>query len=114
MNPKREEALFALALEKPAEKRTALLELMSDGDAALRGHLKVMRLLLDRQANANLADSGGNTPLIHAAMRGRTDAVRLLLAHGSKVNAASSHGWTPLMAAAWEGHTSIVKLLPTK
>jgi len=77
--------------------------------ASVRGHLKVMRLLLDRQVNPNLPDSGGNTPLIHAALRGRTDAVRLLLARGAKVNAASSHGWTPLMAAAWEGHTSIVK-----
>jgi uncharacterized protein len=77
--------------------------------AAARGNLKVMRLLLDWQADVNILDSGGNTALLHAAMRGRADAVRLLLKHGAKVNTPSSHGWTPLMAAAWEGHTSVVK-----
>jgi hypothetical protein len=39
MNPSREEALFALALEKPAEKRTACLNAMCDGAPALR-HLR--------------------------------------------------------------------------
>ncbi len=33
MNPNREEALFALALEKPAEKRAAFLDVMCEGDA---------------------------------------------------------------------------------
>ena len=75
--------------------------------AAVRGHLKVMRSLLERQADVNLADSGGNSPLIHAAMRGRTDAVRLLLEPGGKVDAASKSWLDPLMAAAWEGHTSV-------
>ena len=35
MNPSREEALFALALEKPAEKRAAFLDAVCEGD----GHL---------------------------------------------------------------------------
>ena len=34
MNPNREEFLFALALEKPAEKRAAFLDAMCDGDSA--------------------------------------------------------------------------------
>ncbi len=34
MNPSREEALFALALEKPAEKRAVFLDAMCEGDAA--------------------------------------------------------------------------------
>jgi hypothetical protein len=34
MNPTREEVLFALALEKPAEKRAAFLDAMGEGDAA--------------------------------------------------------------------------------
>src|ERR1041384_2483147 len=40
MNPNREEVLFALALEKPAEKRTAFLDAMCEGDAALRARLE--------------------------------------------------------------------------
>jgi hypothetical protein len=33
MNYSREESLFALALEKPAEKRAAFLDAMCEGDA---------------------------------------------------------------------------------
>src|SRR5262245_49825121 len=36
MNPTREEALFALALEKPIEKHSALLDAVCEGDSALR------------------------------------------------------------------------------
>jgi hypothetical protein len=36
MSAAREEALFALALEKPVEKRPAFLDVMCEGDAALR------------------------------------------------------------------------------
>ncbi len=36
MNTNREEVLFALTLEKPAEKRPPFLDVMCEGDAALR------------------------------------------------------------------------------
>ena len=42
MNSSPEEALFALALEKPAEKRAAFLEVMCEGDAALRQRLDAL------------------------------------------------------------------------
>ena len=42
MNPNREEALFALALEKPAEKRAAFLDAICEGDAALRQRLEAL------------------------------------------------------------------------
>ena len=38
MNSSPEEALFQLALAKPAEKSAAFLDAMCDGDAALRQH----------------------------------------------------------------------------
>ena len=38
----REEVLFALALEKPAEKRAAFLDVMCEGDAALRARLEAL------------------------------------------------------------------------
>ncbi len=40
MNPTREEALFALALAKPAEKRAAFLGVMCEGDSGLRQRLE--------------------------------------------------------------------------
>ena len=51
MNSSREEALFALALEKPAEKRAAFLDAMCDGDAALR--LRLESLLASHDATLN-------------------------------------------------------------
>ncbi len=42
MNPNREEALFALALAKPAEKRAAFLDAICDGDPALRQRLEAL------------------------------------------------------------------------
>ena len=42
MNSSPEEALFALALAKPTEKRAAFLDAMCDGDAALRARLEAL------------------------------------------------------------------------
>ena len=42
MNPSPEEALFQLALAKPAEKRAAFLDVMCEGDAALRQRLEAL------------------------------------------------------------------------
>ena len=42
MNPNREEALFALALEKLAEKRPAFLDAVCEGDTALRARLEAL------------------------------------------------------------------------
>ena len=42
MNPSREEALFALALEKPVDKRPAFLDAVCEGDSALRQRLEAL------------------------------------------------------------------------
>ena len=42
MNPSPEEGLFQLALAKPAEKRAAFLDVMCEGDAALRQRLETL------------------------------------------------------------------------
>ena len=55
MNPTREEALFALALEKPAEKRGAFLDVMCEGDAALRQRIEALLAAHD-QAMSFLPD----------------------------------------------------------
>ena len=43
MNATREEALFELALEKPADKRPVFLDALCDGGAALRQCLESPR-----------------------------------------------------------------------
>jgi ankyrin repeat protein len=52
-------------------------------DAAFRGNLEIVKLLLDRGANVNATNRDGNTPLIGAAFMCRTEVVRLLLDKGA-------------------------------
>ncbi|DAZ96208.1 TPA: hypothetical protein N0F65_012570 [Lagenidium giganteum] len=48
-------------------------------DAARRGHVQVIRLLLERGLRHDVVDSCGDTPLHWAARRGQYDAVQMLL-----------------------------------
>ena len=50
MNLNREEALFALALEKPLNKHPAFLDAMCEGDAALRQRLEAQPVVEYRNA----------------------------------------------------------------
>ncbi len=62
---------------------TALLEaiLLGDGGAA---HTDIVRLLLARGANVNLADGQGITPLAHAEQRGQSAIVDVLRRAGAR------------------------------
>lgn len=51
--------------------------------AATRGHLDVMRLLLENFAYIDAASPNGSTPLMMAAQYGTEDAVKLLLDEGA-------------------------------
>ena len=68
--------------------------------AAERGYAGVVRVLLDRGADASAADRTGRMPLHLAVLRGHTDVVRLLLEHGADVNGRDRHGKPPLRLAA--------------
>ena len=73
--------------------------------AATNGNAAMMELLLKAGANANAAQSEGETALMTAARTGVPAAVKTLLAHGADINAKESwRGQTALMWAAAEGH----------
>ena len=76
-----------------------------DGQSALHyavglGYTQTVLFLLDRGANATIADSNGQTPLHMAACRCRDNSVAktvtALLAKGALVNAVDGAGKTPL------------------
>lgn len=79
--------------------------------AALYADVPTMRLLLDRGANPNHADSAGATALIWAISD--EAKVRLLLKRGAEVNvAAKLTGRTPLLIAAGRpGSAPVVRML---
>ena len=75
----------------------------------------IVRLLLEKGADAKAADAFKTTTLRGAAMGNDTATMRLLIDAGVDVNAGDLPGLTPLMmAAGWNGNLSAVELLLKK
>lgn len=79
--------------------------------AVLRGHVPLVRLLLQRGAPAGAADHAGRTPLHEAAWQGHTQVAELLLRRGAPAAARSGAGLTPLHWAAALGRTLLAARL---
>src|SRR5262249_35054267 len=98
------EADRELANARDRHGETPLMHVGVYSDAAM------VKLLLDRGADVNLASREGATALMRSA--GDFDNVALLLAHGAKVDAKSNMGRTALLvAAAFPGNVKTVRLL---
>jgi ankyrin repeat protein len=79
--------------------------------AAANGHLRVVRLLIERGVNISATGDGGNTALHYAAEQGYEEVVALLLDKGAHGNTRNQLGVTPLMWACEGGHLGVVKML---
>lgn len=72
--------------------------------AAVEKRPACIKALLDKDANVNLASSGGWTPLIAASMAGASpEVLELLLKAGADINARNQWGCTSLYYAAGFG-----------
>ncbi len=91
---------------KDSEGTTALMF------AAQKGYTEIVRILLNNDANVNLASRRfGLTALMLAAAHKQPDSARLLLAAGADVNAKNDDGSTALMVASLKGDINVVRLL---
>jgi ankyrin repeat protein len=64
--------------------------------AAARGHVDVVKLLVQYDAKVDAVDTHGRTPLMWAAQHGHYDVVAALLDAGANVKLATDTGWTAL------------------
>ncbi|MCJ1355050.1 MAG: hypothetical protein MMC33_005041 [Icmadophila ericetorum] len=80
--------------------------------AASKGHLAVVKLLLERNdVDVDSKDNCGCTALRYAAESGYETVVKLLLERDVDINCKDNRGRTALIYAALEGHETVVKLL---
>uniref|UniRef100_W5NDP9 Ankyrin-1 n=1 Tax=Lepisosteus oculatus TaxID=7918 RepID=W5NDP9_LEPOC len=75
------------------------------------GNIKMVKFLLQQQANANCKTRAGYTPLHQAAQQGHTDIVTLLLKHGALPNETTTNGTTALAIAKRLGYISVIDVL---
>jgi uncharacterized protein len=75
----------------------------SDESLSTARRLETVKLLLAAHADPNVADTGGNTPLIEATRAGDVELVSLLIAAGAGVNSKNGSGAAPILMAAQFG-----------
>lgn len=79
--------------------------------AAEKGHVDIVRFLLDSGAEVNATTAGGNTALVFAAQNGHNDVGKLLLQKGAKVDIRNKYAMTPLFFAADRGNVEMAAML---
>ncbi|CEP09250.1 hypothetical protein [Parasitella parasitica] len=79
--------------------------------AVSAGHLEVVKILLQNQADPALENDTKQTALHYAASKNRIDIARLLIEHQAPVNQLNRYKQTPLHQAASSGHIKIIELL---
>ena len=79
--------------------------------AVKRGHIDVVRLLVERGANIEAKESDKSTPLYLAAMLGHTDIARYLLDCGANIESQGYYKRTPLSVATFYKNIDVFRLL---
>ena len=81
--------------------------------ACQKGHLELVRLLVEKGAGVDIEGCNMFTPLYMACQKGHLEIVQVLLEMGADIN-KSNGGWTSLIIACVRGHLDVVRLLLEK
>lgn len=76
-----------------------------------RGDTTYLRFLLQRDANPNLQDKDGNSPMMLATNLGFDEGVRILITYKANVNLRNDRGETPLIRAVQLRDLELVRML---
>jgi ankyrin repeat protein len=93
------------ARDSEEEDRTLLMV------AAPRGHMHLVRLLLEMGAEVDAITFYDMTALHFAVMQGHGEVVSMLLSSGADISKRDNEGFTALMLATWDNHLGVVQLL---
>lgn len=74
--------------------------------------LAIVKLLIERGSDVNLADANGNTALMEAASKGcDRELIRTLIKAGARTTAVNGAGLTPFEMGLWMGHDGLEELI---
>lgn len=76
-----------------------------------KGHEELASLLIQKGAQVNVSENGGNTPLHWVAFAGRLSCCKLLVSHQAVIDARSNFGWTPLYQSVARNHLNVATFL---
>jgi ankyrin repeat protein len=79
--------------------------------ASDKGHVEVVRVLLEHGADVTAQNEDELTPLHRASRSGREEIVRVLLEHGADPAARDKNRMTPLHWASARGHVEVARIL---
>ncbi|XP_070568943.1 putative ankyrin repeat protein RF_0381 isoform X2 [Ptychodera flava] len=79
--------------------------------AAKKGYVEHVKLLMKFKADVEAKTKDGWTPIHYAAEEGYTEIVQLMLKQAKNVDCTTKGGSTPLFLAAKNGHTDTVRVL---
>jgi ankyrin repeat protein len=77
--------------------------------ACTKGHIEIVRLLLENSANIDVKDDIGFTSLSAASASGHTDVVKLLVENGADVETLGTDGKNIFHMACIEGKTDTIR-----
>ena len=80
-------------------------------NVVIEGEENLVRMLLEHNADVNIQDKLGYTPLHRCALSGDKNLARLLLEHNADVNIQDGSGCTPLHQCAINGDKNLARLL---
>jgi ankyrin repeat protein len=73
---------------------------------------EVLKMLLERGTDVNMADQYGNTPLSEAASKGcDREVMRMLIKAGANIRATNVSGLTPFEMGLYDGHDGLEELI---
>ncbi|WP_257264034.1 ankyrin repeat domain-containing protein, partial [Endozoicomonas sp. ONNA2] len=78
--------------------------------AVKNGNEGCVELLLNKEANINVADDFGNTPMHYAAMNNQFGCALALFNKGANINECNNEHWTPINLAIHYGYRRFMEL----